>query len=151
MLDGIIRLYEVSGGGLPNTLTFCNETDGKSGPVRFAGRIYNGFPTESSSGWERSLDGALPRPTITVSNMFSEISSLVRVFGLRNAIVIRKSVFIKNLDNGASPDPTAIIQQQTYYISRISWNSKFAIVNLRSPLDVENFKIPRRTVGSLLT
>lgn len=151
VLDGIIRLYDVSGGGLPNPIYFVNQIEADGSNIEFDGNEYTAFPIQSTNGWERSLDGALPRPTIVISNIFSDISALIKDFGLRDANLIRRIIPIKNLDNGSDPDPSAVIRTESYFVSRLSWNNNIAIVNLRSPIDVENLKIPRRIIGSLIS
>lgn len=149
IVDGLIRLYEISGGGIPTPLRFCNYTEADGANVLFNGITYLAYPIESASGWDRSLEGALPRPTITLSNIFSDISALIQQWGGIDAKLTRTTVPIKNLDNGSDPDPGGVIKQETYYVARFTWNNQTAIIHLRSPLDIENLKLPRRTVGSL--
>lgn len=150
VVDALIHLYEISGGGLPATLRFCNYTETDGSDVTFDSETYTAYPIQSANGWERSLEGALPRPTIVLSNIFGDISAAVRDYGVVNAKVVRNTVATKSLDTGTDPDTTAILRQETYYLSRVAWNANFATLFLRSPIDVENLNLPRRTVGSLL-
>ena len=71
-------------------------------------------------------------------------------YGLQNAKVVRRIVPIKNLDSGVSPDPTATVKAETYFLNKVAWNNQRAILHLRSPLDIEELRLPRRTVGSIL-
>lgn len=149
IIDSIIYLYELSGGGLPSTLRFCNhlETDGSN--VSLGGNMYNAIPI-ISRGWDRQLKEALPRPSIIVSNLTSDISALVNTYGLVSARLDRIIIPIKNLDGKSIPDPNGIIKRETYYTDRIEWDNRQAVITLRSPLDQENIKLPRRTVGTLI-
>lgn len=151
IVDSLIQLYEISGGGIPVTLRFCNYTDSDGSDVVLNGNAYTAYPIDSNSGWERSQDGALPRPTIMISNIFSDISALIKEWGGVDAKLVRTTIPIKNLDNGTDPDPAGILKQETYYVSRFSWNNQYAVIHLRSPLDIENLRLPRRTVGSLFS
>ena len=150
VVDGLIQLYEVSQGGLPSPLRFCNYCESDGADVYFGGVRYLAYPIQSASGWERSLDGALPRPTITLSNIFSDITALVSQYGGIDAKLTRKTVLLSNLDSGSDPDPSAVIKEEVYYVTRFTWNNQASVMHLRSPLDVENLKLPRRTVGSVL-
>ncbi|HSH05970.1 MAG TPA: hypothetical protein VLL52_25870 [Anaerolineae bacterium] len=150
VVDGIIQLYEVREGGLPSPLRFCNYSQAGGGDVFLGGVRYLAYPIQSASGWERSLDGALPRPTITLSNIFSDITALVNQYGGIDAKLTRRTVLFKNLDGGSDPDPTAILKEEIYYVTRFAWNNQTSVMHLRSPLDTENLKLPRRTVGSVL-
>ena len=150
IVDGLIELYEISGGGLPSPLRFCNYSDVGGANVLFDSVAYTAYPIQSSTGWERSLEGALPRPTIVLSNVFSDVSAIVNQYSGIDADVVRKTVKVKNLDNGSDPDPTAIIKEESYKLTRSSWNNLVATLRLRSPLDVENLKLPRRTIAEVL-
>lgn len=150
-VDALIELYKISDGGIPSPLRFCNYTESNGANIVFAGETYLAYPIQSASGWERSVEGALPRPTITLSNIFSDISALIRDYGGIDALLTRTTVAIKNLDNGTDPDPAAILKAENYYVSRFTWNNQSAVIHLRSPLDIENLRLPRRTVGALLT
>lgn len=149
-VDALIQLYEITDGGIPTPLRFCNYTESDGSTVQLGGVSYLPYPIQSNNGWERSLDGALPRPTIILSNIFSDISALIQTWGGINAKLIRKTIPIKNLDGGTSPNPAGVLKEEVYYVARFSWNNQQAVIHLRSPLDIENLRLPRRTVGSLL-
>lgn len=130
--------------------------------IKYGGIDYQPLPIEAS-GFEYKGDGALPRPSIRVSNLQSRITGLLLGINqvtpgndLNGAQVKRIRTLSKFLDsdnwqNGqnpyGNPDSSAGAQlpQEIYYIDRkVTENREFVEFELVSSLDLNGVKIPRR-------
>ena len=131
-----------------------------NGQVIWAGNSYLRFPIECS-GFEFGSRGTLPRPTITVSNIFGTITSIMQDVNtttvgndLNGAKFTRIRTLARFLDavnfSGNSnpfgtPDPTAEFPQEIYFLDRkVSENRNTVTWEAQSALDLVNVKLPRR-------
>jgi lambda family phage minor tail protein L len=127
------------------------------GPVTWKGQQYEPFPIEVE-GFEKSASGALPRPTLRVSNIGGLIGNYIR--GLKDGLgakVIRRRTLGKYLDAvnfpGGNPyaDPAAAFPDEVYYVSRkTAENPLYVEVELAVKFDVQGIALPRRQVLSEL-
>jgi len=125
--------------------------------VTWQGNKYLPIAMESE-GFEVLGDRRLPRPKIRVANKDFLITALLQKYNdFINSKVIRKKVFLRNLDDvnfdGGNPwgaaNPSAEISSETWVIGRKVQESKlFVEFELNSPLDLESFNVNDRTVVS---
>ena len=130
--------------------------------IRYQGQTYLPLPIEAS-GFEYKGDGSLPRPTIRIANLRSEITGLLLSINqvtpgndLNGAKVTRIRTLSRFLDSDnwennvnpyGNPDDSANAQlpQEVYYIDRkVIENRDFVEFELSSALDLTNLKTPRR-------
>ncbi|MBI4739058.1 MAG: phage minor tail protein L [Oscillatoriophycideae cyanobacterium NC_groundwater_1537_Pr4_S-0.65um_50_18] len=130
-------------------LRFCNFSDSNGASIAFQGLTYAAYPIEAT-GFEKSINGTLPTPELSVSNIFSDISSLILTYsGMLDAKVTRIKVLAKNLDGEPGANSAEIESTDIYYISRYSENSLFVKFTLRHPLDMGKLFLPKRRLASL--
>ena len=132
--------------------------------IYYDGHTYLPLPIEAS-GFEFKGDGGLPRPTIRVANLNSNITQLLLGVNevtpgndLNGAQVTRIRTMSRFLDgsnweNGVnpygSPDNSAIAQmpKEVYYIDRkVTETRDFVEFEMVSSLDLANARAPRRLV-----
>ena len=130
--------------------------------IKYGGIDYQPLPIEAS-GFEYKGDGALPRPSIRISNLQSRITGLLLGINqvtpgndLNGAQVTRIRTLSRFLDsdnwqNGQNPygnpdaSTSAQLPQEIYYIDRkVTENREFVEFELVSSLDLNGVKAPRR-------
>tara|TARA_R110002020_G_scaffold243891_1_gene457462 strand:- start:6551 stop:8248 length:1698 start_codon:yes stop_codon:yes gene_type:complete len=130
--------------------------------IKYGGIDYQPLPIEAS-GFEYKGDGALPRPSIRISNLQSRITGLLLGINqvtpgndLNGAQVKRIRTLSRFLDsdnwqNGQNPygnsdaSTSAQLPQEIYYIDRkVVENREFVEFELVSSLDLNGVKVPRR-------
>lgn len=163
----IIELY---------TLTLVSSLHGSSDVTRFhagvgmnsnasiiwQGNTYDKFPI-SAQGFEYSGRGSLPRPTITVSNILGTITALMLSVNettpfndLQGAKFVRirtlsrfldAANFPSNINPFGTPDNTAELPQEVYYIDRKTLETRDIVqFELVSALDLQGVRAPKRQV-----
>ena len=117
---------------------------------------YISLPFEAD-GFEARSDGKLARPKLLIANPEGLISDIIKN---RNDLVgnkiIRKRIFLKFIDKEnfpentnpfATSDPQARFDDDVYIINRkVTENKYFIEFELISPLEVENYILPSRTM-----
>ena len=131
-----------------------------NGEVVWAGNSYLRFPIECT-GFEFTGTGTLPRPTITVSNIFGTLTAIMQSVNqvtvgndLNGAKLVRIRTLVRYLDavnfTGntnpyGTPDPSAEFPQEIYFLDRkISENRDVVQWEAISALDLVNVKLPKR-------
>tara|TARA_R100000458_G_scaffold33527_1_gene30850 strand:+ start:1824 stop:2399 length:576 start_codon:yes stop_codon:yes gene_type:complete len=131
-----------------------------NGEVVWAGNSYLRFPIECT-GFEFGSRGTLPRPTVSVSNIFGTITAIMQDINtttvgndLNGATFTRIRTLARFLDavnfDGntnpyGTPDPTAEFPQEIYYLDRkVSENRNMVVWEAQSALDLVNVSIPKR-------
>ena len=125
--------------------------------ITWQGVQYFPLPVETE-GFGVFADGTLPRPKIRVGNNNKIVTVFLEKFSdFKNAVVFRKKVFLKHLDDvnfdGGNPfgvaNPSAEISQEKYFIGQKTIeNSNYVEFELNSPLDLDNFEINERVVSA---
>lgn len=122
------------------------------GPLNGAAPVFNGqaytpIPVVIE-GIEMAGDGKLPRPKITISNIFKALQAEVVAYkDLIDAVLTRKRTYLKYLDGQALENPEAVFPEDVYIIKRkLKHNKLLFQFELRSPLDLEYVLIPGRQV-----
>lgn len=131
--DGMVELYEIELN--PTGMLFLKIED----EVEWQGRTYEAIGIQMT-GTQRSVDGEQSRPKLHVSNPEGRFSALTKTGVLEKALVHRKRVLRKHLD-----EDTNIFLQQTWYISRVAEiTSERISCELRSLSDGQFFTVPSR-------
>lgn len=145
-----IELYtlnasNITGGAIYN---LTNHPDNTGGGLIFAGTTYQPFPI-ITGGWEYNTgDGALARPTLTVSNANKTIlNAIINLGDLVGAKLTRIRTYEKFLDTGSSPNSSAYIGPDVYYINQLTYMDNETITfELSNSLDRMGMLFPRRQI-----
>ncbi|WP_276122569.1 phage minor tail protein L [Pararhizobium qamdonense] len=99
-------------------------------------------------GFEVSGQGALPTPTLRMSNADGLIQTAINTYGdLLGCEVRRIRTFRHHLDDGSDPDPTAIFGPDVFKVDRkATENSVYVEWELSAAIDQEGKKLPGRQV-----
>jgi|TARA_Y100000033_G_scaffold5624_1_gene4663 lambda family phage minor tail protein L len=124
-----------------------------TGNIVFGGQTYERIPVKAD-GFEYTNTGTLPRPTLTVSNLGSEITSILLVVNqttrgndLGGAEVRRIRTLKKYLDGESAADPNVQFPQERWFIDRKASETRDSVsFELASKFDLAGQKIPRRQV-----
>lgn len=135
-------------------LYFHNGVNELGDDIVFQGVTYTRIPIQAE-GFDKSSQGALPRPTIRVSNVQGIMAATAREYGwFLGCKLIRKRTFARFLDAVNFPggvnteaDPNQEMQPDIWYVDRKSRENGSVIeFELASSLDMEGVKIPRRQI-----
>lgn len=140
--------YSVLLGHSPNTdvVLLCSDQVREGQNVVFGGKTYTAVPVQGR-GFDLSLDGAPPRPSVEIANGMGLVSSLIRSVGdLSGALVHRRRVFRRHLDDGEDPDSTAEWEPQVWRIERKVRDDFFVEFELTAKIDGYGMRIPGRVV-----
>ena len=148
--DARIELFEIdlSPIGNPAILRFCNSKIGL--PLSLAGAEYKPWAIKVSN-YGSSTDGALPTPSVTLSNYKGVVSSLLDLYRPQGAIFRRRLILRRNLDDGGDPRPEAQFLPDEFTVDRWGENRRFVTLFLESALAYLNTEIPGRRIISLRT
>ena len=175
----IIDLFEIKltedVNGVKDTLRYHAGKNGLISNIVYDGKTYPAAPVEVD-GFEFSVKGTLPRPTLRVANVNGAISSLLALYNPLKARARRIRTFAKFLDlanfnqvqSSQTEDDDAVTTEggdnliyqtfndtadpdakmvETWYIDRVSSeNLQFVEFELTAKLDLTNLQLPRRTV-----
>lgn len=158
--DTIIELYEIDLGEQDGLYRFHpgknNLTDIVLRDASGVLQTYFPMPIEAS-GFDVSGDGQLPRPKLMIANPQGVITGAIkRRSDLIGNTMIRKRIFMKFLDHEnfpnnlnpfGIPDPSSRFDDDIFTINRkVQENKYFVEWELISPLELEEVKIPARTM-----
>lgn len=138
------RLYHlISFVGIP---TLPNPTDihivDANDDVSFGGIFYLKFPV-SFNGVEMTGSGEINKATLTVANPERQFQAYLNAYnGLRGVRVMVKTVFANFLDDGATPDSSACVEDE-FLID--SYTATETVIQFSlDPVCDFNLKLPRR-------
>jgi len=131
-----------------------------NGNIVWAGNSYEKFPIQCE-GFQFGSTGTLPRPTITVSNIFGTLTAIMlnvnkttvgndlngtKLVRIRTLARFLDAVnFTGNTNPFGTPDPTAEFPQEIYFLDRkITENREIVQWEAISALDLVNVKLPKR-------
>lgn len=163
--SGIIELFKVELNtllhGSSTVYRFHAGTNQLNGDIIWQGDTYEKYPIQAE-GFEYSGTGSLPRPTLTISNVFGFVSALIintnKVTAkndLQGAKFTRRRVLASSLDDanfssGSNPfgTPNANeLPQEIYFIDRkVTENREFVQFECVSVLDLQGIRVPKRQV-----
>ena len=124
-----------------------------SGNIVFNGQTYTRIPIKAD-GFEYSNTGTLPRPTLSISNLDSTMTTLLLLVNattagndLGGAEVRRIRTLKKYLDGESTADPNARFPEERWFVDRKASESRDAVTfELASKFDLAGQKIPKRQV-----
>lgn len=135
------------------TLRFFADLNLNATELTWQSNKYALFPVQVD-GFEYSLSGQLPTPSIVVANIGGLLTALSMSLGdFLGVKVTRKRTMLKFLDavnftgGNLSADPTAEFPQEIYFVDRkVEETSEYIKYELASSLDITSVKLPRRTI-----
>ena len=157
----LLEIYNIA--GTSDVLRIHSGASQIKKSIIFDSKEYFYVPFESDS-FESRNDGRMPRPTLSIINLESFMTSYVKnKDDLIGAEVKRIRTFLKFLDSdnflnyasdksywdslGINPDPSSKLRDQYWEINRKVREDKYSIqYELVSPLEVENVQVPRRQI-----
>src|SRR6056300_1223502 len=149
--DAIIELFELDLSSITCTASdkyyFTANLMPDNSKVRWKGNIYEPLPIEAS-GFERTTNGQIPQPELTVANVLGTLASVVNSLDdLVGARGTRRRTLLKYLDTGTSPDSTQEFPDDIFYIERKIAESSITITwSLASKIDLEGLQLPKRVI-----
>lgn len=133
--------------GLPSVSYFHCGTDDNREPIVFQGQQYEPFPVQIT-GFEYDGQGALPTPSMSVSNIGGWLSqTLIQYQDMVGSKVTRKRTFRRFLDSEKTADPTQEYPLDIYYIGRKTAETcELVTFDLVSSLDLTGVTLPSRQI-----
>lgn len=121
--------------------------------IVFAGNTYVRLPVEAT-GFDYTSSGSLPRPTLRISNLFSDMTTLLLLVNattpgndLGGATVRRIRTLKKFLDGEAAADPNARFPTEIWYVDRKSNENRDLVeFELASKFDLAGVMLPQRQI-----
>lgn len=142
-----IVLFQLDTTMLGGQVFYFQSAEDFATPIFLGGNQYMPLPM-SASGFEMTTRGAIPTPTITISNLFGAANTLLTEYrGLLGAKVTRILTLRRFLDDGSTPDPNAFITKDAYTVAQKTSHNAIAIAfKLMAHMDQEGVQLPRRLV-----
>jgi len=146
--SALIELYMLdttSLGGSP--VYFHAGTNGLQQPIVWQGQTYQPYPIQVT-GFELTGQGALPKPTMSVSNVGGLISALVMQYNdLVGAQLTRKRTFAQYLDGAPTANGAAGFDDDVWWVHQKTNENKHVVTfQLASVLDVSGVTLPGRQI-----
>jgi lambda family phage minor tail protein L len=124
-----------------------------TGNIIFDSNTYIRLPVEAT-GFDYSSSGSLPRPTLRISNLFSDMTTLLLLVNattpgndLGGATVRRIRTLKKFLDGEAAADPNARFPTEIWYVDRKSNENRDLVeFELASKFDLAGVMLPQRQI-----
>jgi len=124
-----------------------------TGNIVFASNTYVRLPVEAT-GFDYTSSGSLPRPTLRISNLFSDMTALLLLVNattpgndLGGATVRRIRTLKKFLDGEAAADPNARFPTEIWYVDRKSNENRDLVeFELASKFDLAGVMLPQRQI-----
>jgi lambda family phage minor tail protein L len=124
-----------------------------TGNIVFASNTYVRLPVEAT-GFDYTSSGSLPRPTLRISNLFSDMTTLLLLVNattpgndLGGATVRRIRTLKKFLDGEAAADPNARFPTEIWYVDRKSNENRDLVeFELASKFDLAGVMLPQRQI-----
>jgi len=122
-----------------------------TGNIVWNGNTYTRLPIQAE-GFDYTNTGSLPRPTLTVSNLDSTMTTLLILVNattagndLGGATVKRIRTLKKYLDGEAAADPHAKFPDEVWYVDRKASENRDAVsFELASKFDLAGVMLPKR-------
>lgn len=146
--DAQVHLYEVDLTPLGNNYVVRFTRHGRpGGNVTFNGNVYTPWDVDVS-GFSWDGNGAFPQPKLKLANMLGTLTSLAQTYGdFIGATFTRIRTYEKYLDDGASPDPSAIMRPDVFTIEQKTEQNKVYIEwRLSSIIEETDRLLPGRVV-----
>jgi len=157
--DSIVELFEldltpITTGVGANKFYFTNQTDSSGNKLRWKATgsgatlvTYEPLPIVAE-GFDRGTKGQIPRPTMTVANIFNTFTeALGELDDLVGAKVVRRRTLAKYLGGMPTADLNSEFPTDIFFIERkIAENNQLVSFELSSALDLEGLELPKRII-----
>jgi lambda family phage minor tail protein L len=146
--EGLITLWQLDVRPLGGPIFyFTSATDFDTPEIVWGGQLYSPLPM-SASDFEMTTRGAIPTPTVTISNLYGAGNLLLDTYkGLVGAELVRILTLRRFLDDGETPDAAAYITREKFVVAqKTSHNAAAIAFKLASRMDVEGTQLPRRQI-----
>jgi len=145
--EGLITLWQLDTTSLGGPVFYFTSAADIDHDIVWGGQLYAKLPMDAS-GFEMTTRGAIPSPTITISNLYGAGNLLLDSYkGLVGAEVVRILTLRRFLDDGETPDPAAFITRDKFVVAQKTSHTAVAIAfKLASRMDVEGTQLPRRQI-----
>jgi lambda family phage minor tail protein L len=146
--EGLITLWQLDTTTLGGPVFyFTSATDFDNPEIAWGGQVYSPLPMEASD-FEMTTRGAIPTPTVTISNLYGAGNLLLDSYkGLVGAELTRILTLRRFLDDGETPDAAAYITREKFVVAQKTSHTAVAIAfKLASRMDVEGTQLPRRQI-----
>lgn len=145
--DVIVQMFELDARKFGDGILRFSSSSVDGSPVVFNGYVYQPLPIKAE-GFEWSGNGPLPRPTLTLAAKdLVFLSLVVSADDLVGCPVTRIRTYRKYLDDGATPNPEAMFQPDTFVIERKALQKRNQLqFELSTPMDQQGRMIPNRQV-----
>jgi lambda family phage minor tail protein L len=145
--EGLITLWQLDTRPLGGPVFYFTSASDFETEIVWGDQLYTPLPMDAS-GFELTTRGAIPQPTITISNLYGAGNLLLDSYkGLVGAEVIRLLTLRRFLDDGETPDPAAYITRDKFVVAqKTSHNATAIAFKLASRMDVEGTQLPRRQI-----
>jgi lambda family phage minor tail protein L len=146
-VQGLITLWQLDCRTLGGPIFYFTSAADFTTEIIWGGQTYTPLPMDAS-GFELTTRGAIPQPTVTISNLYGAGNLLLDSYkGLVGAEIIRIMTLRRFLDDGSTPDPSAYITREKYVVAqKTSHNAQAIAFKLASRMDVEGTQLPRRQI-----
>lgn len=143
----IVELFEFDASGIGGTVYRFVPGEISGAPITWQGNVYSPAPIKAQ-GFDLSSGGALPRPTVMISNIDKALWTLVLQFrDLKGAKLTRWKTFARYLDGEPAANPSAHFPMDVFYIARkLPSNREVISFELRAGTDLTGKKIPGRVI-----
>jgi lambda family phage minor tail protein L len=145
--SGIISLFTLDTTSIGGPIMHFVMGSQSAAPVSFGGVQFQPMDV-TFEGLETSGQGALPTPTISVSNVDGIIQAVVNTWGDLNGCVLhRMRTYVRFLDGQPDADSTAFYGPDTFRIERKASETSASIQwELSAAIDQEGKQLPGRVV-----
>jgi len=158
--DTVVELFEldlvenITTGASANKFYFTNQTTISGTKLQWKATgsgatlvTYEPLPI-AAEGFDRSTRGQIPRPTLTVANIFNTFTeALEELDDLIGAKITRRRTLAKYLGGSPTQDLNAEFPTDIYYIERkVAETNQSVTFELASELDLEGLQLPRRII-----
>lgn len=144
---GEVSLFTLDATSIGGNLMHFVQGNKQNTAVSFGGTIYQPVDIEFT-GLETTGAGALPTPTIRISNTDGLPQAIINTFGdLLGCKLYRHRTFVRFLDGEPDADPTAFFGPDIFLIERkASENIQFIEWDLSTNIDQHGKQLPGRQV-----
>lgn len=158
--DSVVELFEldlsenITTGVGANKFYFTNQTSASGTKLQWKATgsgsalvTYEPLPI-AAEGFDRTTKGQIPRPTLTVANIFNTFTEVLsELDDLVGARITRRRTLAKYLGGMPSEDLNAEFPNDVYYIERkVAETNQSVTFELASELDLEGLQLPKRII-----
>lgn len=143
----LVELFQLDATALGGPVYYFTPNTNGVDTVVFDGQIYTPVDMEAS-GYEYNGQGAIPTPTIKISNTNLAIHAAALTYGdLLGATVTRIRTFKQYLDGETEADPTAVLPLDIHKVERKTNHNRISIEwDLSAAIDQEGVLLPKRQI-----